>query len=1839
MKDILLTTDNKSVTISYFINILVSAKKALFGIFYMSIKEDSPSLIHIYIGEILELFQLLLFSFHTLLNQSWNNNSLSIGIMNIFNKFDLIYYTQISSSPLNTYISILYSLFSFLVIIIILMIYINYLFKKSILKENPLISVFRICLRYISSFLFIPFLKFFLIITSCLPSNSNSISNSNNIFYYSYISDSIVCFKSFYFLHLFISIVCIIFLILLVSIYTSIYYDSLIINDSYLSKLNSNSTYSLFISKIVLCIMFTYLNNNESSFLLIVFQFFISLLVFYSNYSNYFIKNKSLFIFLYIKNLIWLWTTSLLLFSEIINMNQYSGILYLWMIGIPFCIIISVLYYNSSIKKEIVYMHTLDYFHLSFENYSETTIQIRIIHLIYMIDNYKQREYELIIKGFIINHIKICQSDDCPLKTLKKNQNNINSYIIDSSNIEHMKNCLYSFISKVIYSAIEYYESSISLKILYSLFLYNYQKQKIRAKQELDKAEIENCSLNLQFLIFRYKKLISDDLDMNINQINNNEIIDIATLIAYESHLKECQLDIISVGKLFIDFWSTLSIQNTSPNIEKLNFLTKRINEYIKNVHNHWKYLQGYKQNNPKAIKIYALFYIEILNNREKGKQIMSLLKEANNEFYNYDFGSSEDDFSNEQCLIVCSAEKDNYGSIVKASANTSKIFCYIIDDLYGKSINDLFIDCYNIKINIFFQKLCTILELIRSSELTPLNEKKEYVLYIKTKLFRTIPVYVKIHNPSFLIGDKYHFSLLIRPYDNINEDLKEYNRKGYIIINSLMNIVILSDSTLQLFSLKYNNQIPESNNLGLLLPELIKNNDKNNKEVYYDSNSMNFKIFDSILYDILKENKHNTNNIQNSITHITQSKSVNNSLSNNNNSNNDDYYDFEIYCLNPENDQFEEPLNLKIGAEHLTINDYLPKNKNQNEDMNVTINKDNDEEYYAIKIEYCLKSSSNNYLLQTKKSKKNQENLNNDFYAFSDTRFNRNMIETCKLSLNYNKIIKKIENIENQNIMTYIKGENTFCELFQWEGLDPNRFNKEANNQKLNKDNEKNNAKYDENSINSSPKTNFFKDYLKNSDDKDDINKGFKVNLHYDSNISDDEEEEYEEEDNEVEEDEEADDILRLEAEIQFKKEELIDKIKSMKNYSKSVKMYLMKNDCDPKEEFISPKINEYITQINLNNITNIELNDMFTQKDNSELPASLIKENNKNYEENIPVLNRLNIASIIIIIVYVLYSIIEILINNNNKNLIDLNINLSFLSNRLLNEIVWSSFLLRNLKNREILYQSTSTSNSTFIKKEIEKLDSFGIPTKEEILNLLNNSTDIQSTLLDDINIKINKIKLSSSHYNLYFTETVKMFESDGTFSYKHFLTACNRVRISLLSIKNFNSFGNNYINEINTTLYNIFNDFFLSLKENSNQFSSLLIDNAYYSIKVFIILYSILYLISISCIIIIYKLLKDVVKEKNKILISFYEIPLSYINKLLDKCVRYVDKYELLYQNEENEKEIKKNTEKDKDTSANSNLDNDDDEESYHIKGNKKRITFIKQTISNKDNYFIKIIFTYILIISIFTINFSRNIITYQNITILFGIFNNTSILESMFGFGFNLSNEKIINKTMIAFSNITNIELVKISINDLYVLNSFLITDNIEKSYFFSEDYNLRIKNILYSDYCNSNRTISNKENILFCNKSLTNITSFNNSNVSNIPLEYTQYGLSIIIMNFIRNLNFIYENYLLMDSNNNNEIKLEIISSSNQYQYFLRPLFQEISYLLYSEIQNYLDTELNIRLIIFILFIVLYLSSTFLVWLPFQNSYKDEIIRTKKMLEILPEFILEGMDSLNKKENE
>ena len=104
------------------------------------------------------------------------------------------------------------------------------------------------------------------------------------------------------------------------------------------------------------------------------------------------------------------------------------------------------------------------------------------------------------------------------------------------------------------------FPNNTSLRISYAFFLLEKMKSKQQALQELGQAEQNKPPFDEQFIIYRYKKIIEDEIAESQNEGNGG--LDVVSESVFQNHLRQCQVNIEKSAMLHMEFWSQLSEDN-----------------------------------------------------------------------------------------------------------------------------------------------------------------------------------------------------------------------------------------------------------------------------------------------------------------------------------------------------------------------------------------------------------------------------------------------------------------------------------------------------------------------------------------------------------------------------------------------------------------------------------------------------------------------------------------------------------------------------------------------------------------------------------------------------------------------------------------------------------------------------------------------------------------------------------------------------------------------------------------------------------------------------------------------------------------------------------------------------------------------------------------------------------------------------------------------------------------------------------------------------------------------------------------------------------------------------
>ena len=164
--------------------------------------------------------------------------------------------------------------------------------------------------------------------------------------------------------------------------------------------------------------------------------------------------------------------------------------------------------------------------------------------------------------------------------------------------------------------------------------------------------------------------------------------MDIVNGIAYDNHVRQCKSYIEKAALYHHEFWTLL--MEDKPDFIKLDKSGSKINSAVASVEDHWARLQKISPNEPKSLRMYAEFLIEIMNDKEGGSELLSRAKDTAISKNNFIEANVEQSLlqSDGAACIVASGESNKLGEIIKFNQATCRIFGYNNIDLQGRKIS-----------------------------------------------------------------------------------------------------------------------------------------------------------------------------------------------------------------------------------------------------------------------------------------------------------------------------------------------------------------------------------------------------------------------------------------------------------------------------------------------------------------------------------------------------------------------------------------------------------------------------------------------------------------------------------------------------------------------------------------------------------------------------------------------------------------------------------------------------------------------------------------------------------------------------------------------------------------------------------------------------------------------------------------------------------------------------------------------------------------------------------------------------------------------------------------------
>ena len=245
--------------------------------------------------------------------------------------------------------------------------------------------------------------------------------------------------------------------------------------------------------------------------------------------------------------------------------------------------------------------------------------------------------------------------------------------------------------------AMKTYPNSVSLRIRYAFFLLEYSESKERALKQLQKAECYQPALDDSFVIYRYGRILQED--MTDSRAQGGAVgLDAVTILAYNNYFRQCRSQLERAAHLHIEFWSKLNTH--IPDVARLILIGTKISKTIVDIENYWGQMQKINPNMPKAVKMYAEFLRSVLHDEDASQALMKSI--ANQQKSAAEFGAGFD--SDQGYLIqthgkgktpcICaSGDSRTLGIINDVNNALCRMLGYTKAQLQGQSLNKIIPD------------------------------------------------------------------------------------------------------------------------------------------------------------------------------------------------------------------------------------------------------------------------------------------------------------------------------------------------------------------------------------------------------------------------------------------------------------------------------------------------------------------------------------------------------------------------------------------------------------------------------------------------------------------------------------------------------------------------------------------------------------------------------------------------------------------------------------------------------------------------------------------------------------------------------------------------------------------------------------------------------------------------------------------------------------------------------------------------------------------------------------------------------------------------------------------
>lgn len=395
------------------------------------------------------------------------------------------------------------------------------------------------------------------------------------------------------------------------------------------------------------------------------------------------------------------------------------------------------------------------------------------MYVLQLINDRKSDENaNMLLVGYIEKHIETCIEEDCPIKVKKPKKEELLS--------EMDENCklLVIQIERMYRQGIKKFPGCTKLHISFAFFYMERLHQNARAYEEFVMAERASPSFVEEFIIYRFKKIIKDNLEENKEEEN-----DLIEVIRFDNHVSLCEEAMVQSAKLHKEFWSELSEE--TPNLQKLNETGSRIIEVVNTVRLNYNEVRKINNHSPEIIHNYGVYSMFIAQNISEGKRCLVQSKRAYYEKKSKgDLLTTENQLESDEAssTVVVSAAATSMGKILAVNDNFVELSGYLKEEITEKSVEKILP-----QVLLFYHELAMTRWLGDSSRLYMKDAGNSYFRelhrgFVKQKNGFVVPVQYRVSYSIF--EEKFHVAFRQEKEFSENLDFRMYvitDHKGVI--------------------------------------------------------------------------------------------------------------------------------------------------------------------------------------------------------------------------------------------------------------------------------------------------------------------------------------------------------------------------------------------------------------------------------------------------------------------------------------------------------------------------------------------------------------------------------------------------------------------------------------------------------------------------------------------------------------------------------------------------------------------------------------------------------------------------------------------------------------------------------------------------------------------------------------------------------------------------------------------------------------------------------------------------------------------------------------------------